>query len=398
MKQLLITILVVGALAWGGFQLWKKWDEKNRLAKTARQPRTAQVESRDIRFAIAAAGDIGPADQVSVRPEINGRIALLPVDIGDEVKKGDLLFTLDDQDLQIEYSARQTEIEGAKLQLEKARRNYERAAELFKQSLVSKEVFENARTDFDLARNSVEKADKALKLVEDRLSKTKILAPFDCTVLTRPVSIGQAVSGSGGFNSGTEVMTIADLKNMIITAHISQADVTRIEPGQAVDIQVESVPGLKMKGVVERIAPQATMKNNLKGFSARIAIQDIDARVRPGMTANLSIPVDAADGVLAIPLAAVFTDRGERHAYVKNGSAFERQSIQIGISDYSHAEVTSGLKSGDVVSLEMPANAIDAKGGGPGKRTGESGSGGGQRTGSGTGRPGGASQSRPAGH
>jgi len=111
-----------------------------------------------------------------------------------------------------------------------------------------REVYEDSKTEYDLATNSLERAQSALRLVDDHISKTKILAPFDCTVLTRPVSLGQTVSGAAGFNSGTEVMTIANLNDMIINAHINQADVTRLTTGETVDIQVESVPGLKMKG------------------------------------------------------------------------------------------------------------------------------------------------------
>src|SRR5688572_1274301 len=258
MKKLIIILVVVGIAGYGGVHFWKKWQAQKSSAKVSKRPTTATVESRDIRFSINAAGDIGPADQVSVRPEVNGKIALLPVDIGDQVKKGDLLFTLDDTDLQIQLSSRLTEIEGAKLQLEKAKRNFERVQKLFTDKLISLEVFDDSRTEFDLAKNSLARSEQALRLVEDSLSKTKIVAPFDCTVLIRPVSVGQAVSGSAGFNSGTEVMTIANLNDMVILAHINQADVTRLTPQQEVDIEVDSVPGLKMKGVVERIAPQAT--------------------------------------------------------------------------------------------------------------------------------------------
>lgn len=371
MKNLLVLLVVVAVLGFGGHQGWKKWKEKQAQAQLSRQPRTSAVELRDIRFSISAAGDIGPADQVSVRPEINGRISELPVDIGDQVKKGELLFALDDQDLQIERDTRITEIEAAKLQLERAERNFKRAEQLYSQNLIAREEFEDIRTTYDLAKNSLEKAQKALDLVMDRLSKTRIVAPFDCTVLTRPVSIGQAVSGSGGFNSGTEVMTIANLKNMVIMAHISQSDVMRLKPGQEVEVEVESVSGLKMKGVIERIAPQATLKSNLKGFSARIAIQNIDERVRPGMTANLRIPVDSATGVIAVPLGAIFTEQGERYVYVKNGDGFERRPVTLGISDYRFAEITSGLAPGEIIAMELPAEGLQIGGGkqrGPGGR------------------------------
>jgi HlyD family secretion protein len=353
MKKWIIVVIVVLV---GGFAAWQKWpawrSDSNAPTGLTGRPTTAVVETRSINFKVSAAGDIGPAEQVSVRPEVNGKIDSLPVDIGDKVKKGEVLFTLDDTDLQIERSSRLTEIEGANLQLAKMERNYKRSKELFDEKLISLELYEDTKTEFELSKNALERAKKTLNLLEDRLSKTKIVAPFDCTVLTRPVSIGQAVSGSGGFNSGTEILTIADLNKMVINAHINQGDVTRLTSGQEVDIQVESVPGLVMKGIVERVAPQSTIKNSIKGYAARILIENRDLRVRPGMTANLSIPIASAENAVAIPLAAVFTEQGERFAYVKYGEGFERRPIQIGISDYDYAEVQSGLNAGDVVSLE----------------------------------------------
>jgi RND family efflux transporter MFP subunit len=213
-----------------------------------------------------------------------------------------------------------------------------------------------ARNSHALARNSYERSLKALQLVEDRISKTKITAPFDCTILTRPVSVGQAVSGSGGVNSGTEVLTIADLSELIINAHVNQADVTRITPNQKVQIEVEAVAGLKLFGRVDRIAPQATIKNGIKGFSTRMIVKnDEKSGVRPGMTANLTIPLQSADNVLAVPLAAVFTDQGDRFVYVKQDEKFIRAPILIGVTDYDFAEVTKGLQGGEVVSLVTPA-------------------------------------------
>jgi RND family efflux transporter MFP subunit len=348
----------------GGYFLWKRSPAQGAGDATANRATTANVEARDIFFAVNAAGDIGPADQVSVRPEVDGRIAELPVDIGDKVKKDTLLCRLDDHNLQIQRASRMQEIDGAKLALQKAGRNFSRSKKLFGDHLVSVEVYEDTKTEYDLNTNLLERAQSSLRLVDDQISKTKILAPFDCTVLTRPVSLGQTVSGAAGFNSGTEVMTIANLKDMIINAHINQADVTRLSVGQSVDIQVESVPGLKMKGSLERIAPQAVIKNGIKGFGARILITEIDPRIRPGMTALLSIPVASAEKVLAVPLAAVFTEKGERYVFAKrdaNDEKFERRPVLIGITDYSFAEVQDGLAAGDIVSLEQPAEFRSSK-------------------------------------
>lgn len=368
MKIFFILALVLG-LGAGGYY-WKSNHSKPVETKTSLRPTTAIVEARDISFAVSAAGDIGPADQVSVRPEINGKIEELPVDIGDQVKKGDLLCRLDDRDLQIERSQRLTDIDGARLQLQKAKRNYGRSQELFAQNLVSQEIFDDTKTENDLATNAIDRAEQALRLVDDRMRKTRILAPFDCTVLTRPVSLGQTVSGSAGFNSGTEVMSIANLNNMVVNAHVNQADVIRLTKGRDVEIQAESVPGVKMSGKVERIAPQAVVKNGIKGFSARIAIKDIDPRVRPGMTAILSIPVSSADNVLAVPLAAVFTEKGERFVLVKNEDKFERRPIVLGVADYAFAEVVSGLTSGEVVALDQTLGGSGSGAPGPGGRPG----------------------------
>jgi RND family efflux transporter MFP subunit len=363
MKKWLLLIIILGVAAWGVPKL-RNLKTASGTSTQANRATTAVAEKRNIRFSVNAAGDIGPKEQVSVRPEVNGRIAELPVDIGDTVQKDELLFTLDDRDLQIERQSQEKEAERARLQLGQAERNFLRATQLHEQKLISQELFEQSRTDYQLARNALERAEKALELVNDRVRKTRIVAPFDCTVLTRPVSVGQAVSGSGGFNSGTEVLTIADLHEMIITAHINQADVTRLKVGQEVEVGVEAVPGLQIIGTVERIAPQATIRNNIKGFATRILLANVDRQVRPGMTANIRIPVASADDVVAVPLAAVFTEidpetgDSTRFVYVQRGNTFERRLARIGVSDYFYAEVQEGVSAGEVVALELPSEEL----------------------------------------
>lgn len=336
-------------------------------AAAASRPATSVIEKRDIRFAVSAAGEITPSEQVSVRPEVNGRIDELPVDLGDFVKKGDLLFQLNDEDLRIEQQQRETSVARTRLSLEQARRDYERARMLFNEQLLPQQLFEDARTSYELAKNSLEQSEKELALTHEKMRRTRVTAPFDCTVLTRPVSVGQAVSGSGGFNAGTEVLTIANLNDLVINAHINQADVSRLRTGQEVEVTVEAVPGLKVVGKVERIAPQAALKNNIKGFPARVLLKDVDQRIRPGMTANISIPIASADDVVAAPLAAVFTEfnpetrQVERFAWVQLGNEWERRPIHIGVSDYFFAEITRGLEAGDIVSLEDKSRAPNVR-------------------------------------
>jgi RND family efflux transporter MFP subunit len=366
MKKWVILIALLGA-GFGGYSVWNNWQKSKPAANASSRPTTATVELRDISFAVNAAGEISPAEQVSVRPEINGKIDVLPVDIGDHAKKGDLLFKLDDKELQQERSSNLTDIEKAKLGLEKAERDYKRSQRLLEEKLISQELYDDAKTTFDLAKNALERAQRDLAITDEHLSYTKVRAPFDCTILTRPVSVGQAVSGSGGFNSGTEVLTIADLNSMIINAQVNQADVPRLKPDQSVEVTIEAVPGLKVFGTVERISPQATIKNNLKGYAARIVLKDPDPRIRPGMTANVKIPVASAENVTAVPLAAVFTEKNpdtelvERFVYIQQGENFEKRNVKVGVTDYFYAEIQEGLSEGEVVSLEMPKEEREKK-------------------------------------
>ena len=366
MKRYIVVIVILG-LGVTGYFLRDSFPKTSATTDSSARPTTAIVIQTNISFAVNAAGEIGPAEQVSVRPEINGKIDQLPVDIGDRVKKGDLLFKLDDSELQQQRASNVTDIERARLSLEKAERDYKRAQELLGEKLISRETYDDTKTTFELAKNSLDRSQKDLAITDERLTKTEVRAPFDCTILTRPVSMGQAVSGSGGFNSGTEVLTIADLNAMVINAHVNQADVPRLKLGQTVEVAVEAVAGLKVTGVVERIAPQATIKNNIKGFAARIALKNPDPRVRPGMTANIKIPVASADNVTAVPLSAVFTEKNqgtgqyERFVYVQQGETFEKRNVKVGVSDFFYAEIQEGLAAGEVVSLELPKKEREKK-------------------------------------
>lgn len=366
MKKWIVLVLLCG-LGAGGYYGWKAWQKAKAISDLPGRPTTAVAEVRDITFAVNAAGEIAPAEQVSVRPEINGLLEKLPVDVGDRIKKDDLLFKLDDSELQQTKASNLTDIEKCKLGVEKAERDYKRAEQLLRDKLISQEVYDDTKTEYDLAKNALERSQRDLAITEEHLTKTEVRAPFDCTILTRPVSIGQAVSGSGGFNSGTEVLTIADLNSMIINAQVNQADVPRLKVGKAVEVTIEAVPGLMASGVVERISPQAAIKNNIKGYPARIVLKKVDPRVLPGMTASVKIPVATADNVTAVPLSAVFTEKdpdstvAERFVYVQRENAFEKRNVRVGVSDFFFAEIQDGLKPGETVSLELPKEELERK-------------------------------------
>ena len=150
------------------------------------------------------------------------------------------------------------------------------------------------------------------------------------------------------------MLAIADLNRLVIVAHVNQADVVRLKVKQEVSARVEAIAGLNVNGTVERIAPQAIVRDGIKGFSARILLRDVDERIQSGMTANLTIPVDSADGVTAVPLAAVFTEMDDHHVFVQTPTGSERRLVEVGVVDYQYAEIVSGLAAGEVVWLEQP--------------------------------------------
>lgn len=361
MKNIIILILVLAVAYFGYTSFTENQSESNsNLTKLKNRETTHTIETRDINFSVTVAGEISPAEKVSVRPEVHGKIAELPVDISDQVAAGDLLFRLDDKDLKIEIDTRKKQIDSANLQLEQSKNEFERSKKLFNDGLISEEAFQNTKTRYEVAQISRDRAQNDFDLAEEKLSKTSIRAPFDCTVLSRPVSIGQAVSGTGGQSSGTEVMEIADLKNLIILSHVNQADVSRLGKNQKVKIEIEAVADLVIDGIVERIAPQATIRSGIKGFSTRIKLQNTNESIIPGMTATINIPVANSKDVVATKLASIFTERNEveqrteTYAYVKKDEKYAKQMVEVGVNDLNFVEVLKGLSQGDEVALEKP--------------------------------------------
>jgi RND family efflux transporter MFP subunit len=315
---------------------------------------TAKVERKDLDFAVEVTGDLRPSVQVDVKAEVSGKIKKIHVDIGQTVKRGAPLLELDDYDLLTERSSTAIEIDGAKLQLSKASVNAKRALELLASDLVSKQEAENLKLDADIAANSLDRATKRLQTVEDKLAKTRISSPIDGVVTTLPVVEGQVVVGGPSVSTGTLLMTLANLTDMLISTHVNQLDVTRMKEGQSVEVTVDAFEGSKLGGKVQLIAPIATIKNNIKGFAVDILVTSQDRRVRPGMSASVRIPIARAAAALSVPVEAVFRDGEKRFVYVKSGDRFEKRTVEVGLSTSDRAEVKGGLQEGEVVSLVRP--------------------------------------------
>lgn len=357
MKKLLL-LLFVAALGAGGWyahnQRWFNFGAKETAAPTAGAT-TAVVGKHDIESSILVSGDVQPLSQLDVKPEVGGRILKLNVIPGVRVKAGDVLVQIDDRDILTERDSALTEIEGSKLSMDKARKNFERAKDLFAQKLLSKEAFDNLESEFLIAENALARAERKKQIVEDKLSKTKVIAPGDGTVLTVPVVEGQVVIPAASVNSGTTLMTIANLARLLVEAHVNQADVAKLALKQDVKLSAESIKDEEMDAEIFFIAPVATLKNNVKGFTVQALIDKPNVRLRPGMTVQMNIPIAHAEDVVAVPVCAVFRGEGNsRVVYVLAGDKTEKRVVKVGISNTEHAQILQGVTEGEKILLNEP--------------------------------------------
>ena len=350
-----VLILVLAALAGGGWFFFGDKLAKPTPQETAGDKALARVEKRDIEASIDVSGDVTPAFQLEVKPEVGGKLKAMHVVAGQTVKEGDLLVEIDDRDLLTEKDSALTEIEGAKLTMEKAKKNFERSRELFDQKLISREVFDNLSSEFEIGQNGLVKAERKLQLVEDRLRKTKVFSPTDGTVLTVPVIEGQVVIAAASVNSGSTLMTIANLSTLLIEMHINQVDKARLTLDKVVQIRAEALKEETMDARISFIAPIATTKSSVKGFQVQALIEKPDPRLSPGMTVTLNIPIARVEDAISVPVTAVFKSEGNKKVvYVKNGDATEKREVKVGVTNIDHAQILHGVKEGEEILLVEP--------------------------------------------
>ena len=227
MKKFLPLILLVAVCAGG----WYAYSHRPVVApNTTDLPASkfvTRAEKRDIDATIEVSGDVTPAFQLDVKSEVGGKLKVLNVEPGDTVKQGDVLVEVDDRDLLSEKESALTEIEGANLSMEKAKKNFDRSQELFDAKLISREVFDNLSSEYALAQNGLTKAERKLQLVEDKLRKTKVACADGWHHPHDPGDRRPVIIAAASVNSGTTLMTVANLSKLLVETHINQVDVAR---------------------------------------------------------------------------------------------------------------------------------------------------------------------------
>ncbi|MFZ4775874.1 MAG: efflux RND transporter periplasmic adaptor subunit [Terrimicrobiaceae bacterium] len=350
-KPLIAAGIVMAVIAFAAWQGWLRLPD-SKSGKSETPTSTATRES--VAPKLFLSGEITPAFQVDVKPEVGGKVKNIHVIPGQVVTKGDLLVTIDDTDLLNEKAAAETEIEGANLAVAKTRGNYERAKALYEQKLISKEVFANLEADFKISENTLEKAQRKLQTVNDRLSKTRILSPGSGTILDVYVNEGQVVVGAASVNSGTVLVLFADLSRLLINAHVNQMDAERLSVGQEMAIRFSDDDEKGSRAKIEFIAPVATVKSNIKGFEVQAVIEENQGRLKPGMSVSMDVPVGLAESVVTVPVSAVFKEKDQKVVYVRKGAEVQRRVVAVGLTDMSRAEIKSGLEEGEEILLIDP--------------------------------------------
>ncbi len=362
MKKVLI-LLVVALVAGGGWYAWKQRAESHHAEQMIPEHLLAKAEKRDIDFSIEISGDVAPAFQLDVKPEVGGKLISLHVEPGQTVKEGELLAEIDDSDLLVQKQSGLTEINGARLTVDKSKKNFDRGKELFEANLISREVFDNQSAEFAIAENTLVKAQRQLDQISEKLKKTKVVAPTDGTVLTVPVTEGQVVIAAASVNSGTTLMTIANLSKLLVETHINQVDVARLELNRTVKLRAESLRDLEMDAKITFIAPVATVKNNVKGFEVQALIEKPNPRLRSGMTVNMTVPIAKAQSAVSVPIAAVFKgDGNSKVVYVRDGENTEKRAVKMGVTNIDYAQIFKGVEEGEEILLVEPESALLKKG------------------------------------
>jgi len=292
-----VAIVVLCAAAFAGWRFFHK------SAAVAYKYETKPVELGDVVQTVTANGQLNPLVTVDVGAQVNGNIVKLYADYNSKVTNNQLIAELDPATYQARYISAKSDLASAKAQYNLSKVNARRAADLLASKLISE-------ADYDQSAASLEQADAALQVkqasldsAEVDLSRTKIYSPMDGTVISRSMSLGQTVQAS--FSAPTLFQIANDLTRMQIAAMVSEADIGGIEESQEVNFTVEAFPSRTFKGTVSQVRNQPTTNQNVVTYGTIIDVNNPDMKLKPGMTANVTITTAKHVGVARLSNAAL---------------------------------------------------------------------------------------------
>ena len=337
---------------------------------------TAKVEKQNISTSITATGTIEPVTSVTVGTQVSGIVSKLYVDYNSIVKKGQIIAELDKTNLISELNRAKADLSSAQSTLNYETANYNRYKTLFDKGLISANDYENARLSFDKAQQTVRSSRENVQKAQTNLGYATITSPIDGVVLSKSVEEGQTVAAS--FNT-PELFTIAqDLTDMRVIADIDEADIGGVKEGQRVSFTVDAYPDDKFEGQVTQVRQQATTESNVVTYEVVISAPNNDLKLKPGLTANVTIYTLEKNDVLAAPAKALrfmpteaLLSEGQSiedveaptKVWTLEGNVFKAHAVQVGTTNGMLTEIVGGISEGTEVLVDFTLSGGDEEAG-----------------------------------
>jgi len=267
------------------------------------QYRTEKVDRGTITMTVTATGTLSAVTTVQVGSQVSGVIARLYADFNSRVTKGQLLAELDPTPFQQQVEQRQADVTKSRVEAANSRISYDRQSRLAKAGLAAQADLDSARAAYEGANAQVQQSVAALNQALTSLKYTKIISPIDGIVVDRQYDVGQTVAAS--FQAPTLFSIAQDLTKMQVQADVDQSDIGRIAVGQTARFTVDSYPDQEFRGRISQIRLNATVSQNVVTYPVIIEVPNPDEKLRPKMTANVTIDVASVGNVLRIPNASL---------------------------------------------------------------------------------------------
>lgn len=275
-------------------------------SSTALVIETAPVDRRSIVLTVQANGTVEPVNIVEVKSKASGTIIRMPVDIGANVKSGDLLVQIDPRDVQNQYDQAAADVSSATVSRATALAQRNRSAELFKQKIITAQEMDAATLAFANADAALIKARTNLSIAKVRLEDATVTAPTNGTIIEKPVSLGMVItSATSSASGGTTILRMADLSKVRMRAFVNETDIGNVKPGQVATVTVDAFPNRRFVGIVEQVEPSAVVQSSVTMFPVLVSLNNLDGALKPGMNGQVTMEVARHDNVLAVPSDAI---------------------------------------------------------------------------------------------
>lgn len=332
-----------------------------------------KVEKATITSSVTATGTIEPVTKVEVGTQVSGIISRIYVDYNSEVKKGQVIAELDRTNLISELNSAGSNLNAAKSELDYQKLNHQRMQELYEKGLISANEYEKAKLSYDQAQSTFTARQEAVRKAQTNLGYATITSPIDGVILSKSVEEGQTVAAS--FSTPTLFTIAQDLTAMRVIANVDEADIGGVRDGQRVSFTVDAYPDEVFHGKVTQVRQEGTVESNVVTYEVVISAPNEELKLKPGLTANVTIFTLEMENVLSVPTKALrFSPKpeeiaegdkiedceGEKKVWVKEGNTLKAISVQTGISNGTLTEIVGGIGEGTEVVVNTISLSDDA--------------------------------------